>query len=930
MAMSVVGFFTGAYQNNSGAAFNLPAKSVTTGNSILVAVTGSYGSPPAVSDNLGNTYTKVAENSNPTGAYQYIYVARNITGGSCTITVDPFTGYTTAQAIEFSNLPYAVFVDVVKYQAGFGPVHNINSTSLANTSEILFGFGSTGSDDATTFTDQSTLFSNMQVIRNGTASDPNNLVSVLGYYVVTGPGSVSVVWQRDGSDSSYGGATMLSVSDQPLYTVVTKTQTGKANIRAVQTKNQTGKGNIRNNVTRNQVGVAKVVYTQQKTQTGKARLTRTMLKTQLGKASVLNAVQQSIPGKANVRTAAPAIQFGNARIQRVMPRTITGVARMQIPSVRAQTGKARMANKMSRPQFGTGRIAQKPLFPGKKFVYKIYSKTGAYIASLTDVPSDFSYSQEINSAGSQFVLSLPKQADDFGEGTLVTWGNEVKVYVYDQDTPSGKLLFDGYMSNYTPVYSPEGEHVDVTVLGYGATLDNFLIETGESTQITNASGSQFRGLGNSVGGRAVMAQSITSPAAEKVSAVELRVKCATGYAPRNLTMKIFAGNPSGQPMPVTSPLATVTKVIADDVETTYKFTFPSALSFANGAMWYWTLETDFWTGSGEPSPIQILSDTANPYAGGASYSIDTGGGPNFAAIATDDMWFKVYKTTGSTTAAYNSVDPSTILKSILDDYIAKGGKVSYDNTTIDMTGTTVSYTFNTNTTLEGVKKCLELAPQGWYFYIDQATNMVHFHQKVETPDYLFLIDKHIESISIKKSIENVVNAVVFTGGETGSGILFKRYVRQSSIDLYGYRVLRITDQRVTQEATALTMANTVLDTRSAPELSTTITIIDNAINPKIGYDLENILLGKMIALGGQGFGGQGTSLWDKMVWEVDYWDFDLANLSTLVLQITKLAYTGDKVTLNLSTVPPDVNKRMEDINRNLQATQTAYNPDTPA
>lgn len=137
------------------------------------------------------------------------------------------------------------------------------------------------------------------------------------------------------------------------------------------------------------------------------------------------------------------------------------------------------------------------------------------------------------------------------------------------------------------------------------------------------------------------------------------------------------------------------------------------------------------------------------------------------------------------------------------------------------------------------------------------------------------------------------------------------------------------DERVTVTATADTIANSILDNRSSPELSTVVEIIDNAVNPDKGFDLESIVLGKMIAIAGPGLSGEGASLWDKMEWDIDYWDYDISNLSSLVLQITKMAYTGDKVTLNLSTMPLDVNKRIEDINRNLQALQTANNPDAP-
>lgn len=297
-------------------------------------------------------------------------------------------------------------------------------------------------------------------------------------------------------------------------------------------------------------------------------------------------------------------------------------------------------------------------------------------------------------------------------------------------------------------------------------------------------------------------------------------------------------------------------------------------------------------------------------------------------LKMDEMYLE---DAGSTTLTYNSQDPSIILRDIMDKFAAAGGNIDYTTSTIPLTGTTVSYTFNTMTYWEAAKKCLELAPSGWYLYIDQANNVLYFQQRVDTADYLFLLDKHIEELIIEKTIENMVNTVYFRGGDPGTGILYKKYTRPGSITTFGTKAISMVDERVTVTATASTMANTVLDNRSGVELRTSITIIDNAIDRSKGYDLESIILGKMAALGGAGLGGgTGTSLWDKMQWDVDYWDYDLANLSTVVIQITKLRYNVDKVVLDLSTVPPDVNKRIEDINRNLEASRTADNPATPS
>jgi len=48
------------------------------------------------------------------------------------------------------------------------------------------------------------------------------------------------------------------------------------------------------------------------------------------------------------------------------------------------------------------------------------------------------------------------------------------------------------------------------------------------------------------------------------------------------------------------------------------------------------------------------------------------------------------------------------------------------------------------------------------------------------------------------------------------------------------------------------------------------------------------------------------------------------------MQIQKLEYKQDSVVIQASTIPLDVNKRIEDINRNLEVLATANNPTTPS
>ncbi len=315
--------------------------------------------------------------------------------------------------------------------------------------------------------------------------------------------------------------------------------------------------------------------------------------------------------------------------------------------------------------------------------------------------------------------------------------------------------------------------------------------------------------------------------------------------------------------------------------------------------------------------------SSNPYANGVMATLS---GAVWTQVSGSDLYFNTLSSDNATTVAYSSQDPGAIMRDIMDKYIAAGGTLSYDTSTIELTGTTVSYTFNTNTTLEGIKKCLELAPAGWYFYINQSTNMVHFHNKSGSLQRSFNLGSDIISISPKKTIENMINQIFFTGG--GSPVLFQKYQNATSIGLYGYKTLRYVDERVTVSATADTIANALLEQHNAPEIQLQFEIVDNNIASPGGYDLESIVLGEVAGI--RNTGGANSSLWDVMYWDVDYWDYNIRDIATALLQIVRIERKPGSAKIFCSTVPPDVNKRIEDINRNLEAAQTVNNPSTPS
>jgi hypothetical protein len=173
----------------------------------------------------------------------------------------------------------------------------------------------------------------------------------------------------------------------------------------------------------------------------------------------------------------------------------------------------------------------------------------------------------------------------------------------------------------------------------------------------------------------------------------------------------------------------------------------------------------------------------------------------------------------------------------------------------------------------------------------------------------------------------VINRIYFTGG--GDPPLFRRYNRAASTQNYGMHAVSKVDQRITLAATMDTIAENLLDANEDAEIRTTITIKDNSLDRENGYDIESIRIGQTLQVRNYQ-DASSASRWEVMDWDMGHWDFSVANLTETVMQIVALDYTPGLLTVTISSKPPHIAKRIEDINRNLMASLTNDNPSGPA
>lgn len=256
----------------------------------------------------------------------------------------------------------------------------------------------------------------------------------------------------------------------------------------------------------------------------------------------------------------------------------------------------------------------------------------------------------------------------------------------------------------------------------------------------------------------------------------------------------------------------------------------------------------------------------------------------------------------NTTVSYSSEDPSFIAKDLTDKFVSQssgyGTYTKREEGSISNTGTTVSYTFRANTYAEGLSKTVELMPSNWYYRVGLGDNTVYFRERASTPQHLFLLGKHIKSLELAGSILDSVNDVLFTGG--GDPAL---YIRRSEAPALRTRrrLVNLSDNRVTVLESAEIIAENQIGNANKQLYRTTVTILSEV------YDIESINIGDVV----------GFRNFDNYV-------------DGLTMQIVGRSYTPDAVTLQLESMPLSVNKRLEDLRRNLSVTENENAPNSPS
>ena len=317
-----------------------------------------------------------------------------------------------------------------------------------------------------------------------------------------------------------------------------------------------------------------------------------------------------------------------------------------------------------------------------------------------------------------------------------------------------------------------------------------------------------------------------------------------------------------------------------------------------------------------------------------SYIPTVRGGEEFIEVEFFSQYWdlnnKMLESSGDTEVTYTAQDPSNILKDLLDKYVALPGSVlTYNAGTVELTGNSATYTFNTSTYQQCIEKALELCPEEWYFRIG-PDDLVYWASKETDPTHYFTVGGDIMEYYPEKRFDNIINTIYFRGGDTGGEVyLYNKYTNSGSVSIYGTRAIKIVDERVIVAATAQSMANRILNDKNSAEIRVVLKIRDsNGEVGDLGYNIESIFPGQTCKI--LNATQKSDELWDEATWDVNFWDYSILNAAATQLQIMSVEWHADYAIIELSTRQPDISKRIEDVNNKLVDSQTDDNPATPS
>jgi len=180
--------------SNSSVAVAYP-RAQGAGNLNIVAVGwgDTTSSISSVTDSRGNSYTLAVGPTSNTGLQQSIYYAKNIAGGSNTVTVkfNQAASYPDVRILEYGGLDTSNPLDAKAAAAGSGTTANSGPAVTTSANELIFGAGTTG----TAFSAAGSGFVNRMINVYGNIAEDKTVTSSGSYNATATTSSAAWVMQ---------------------------------------------------------------------------------------------------------------------------------------------------------------------------------------------------------------------------------------------------------------------------------------------------------------------------------------------------------------------------------------------------------------------------------------------------------------------------------------------------------------------------------------------------------------------------------------------------------------------------------------------------------------------------------------------------------------------------------------------------------------
>lgn len=568
----------------------------------------------------------------------------------------------------------------------------------------------------------------------------------------------------------------------------------------------------------------------------------------------------------------------------------------------------------------------------RRHVYKVFLD-GQYLGMLQNVVSQFGYTQQINTPGTETNIDVSQSLDTAsepveplqdelgnsittedgqvittersteligvkGSGAIIASGNDVEIWEISDDHPNGVLVFSGYMSRWKGKIG-SGDNISIKVISEGIDTDDYIIGDNafvlEHASVYDGNAQFLARVGQVTPfGAYMFGQEYTFTPGFILSNHTLHlalgdVSQAIYPTVANITLNIYQGDPLGASTLVSSVTTAMTNVYPTFSD--ISMILPTPITIQDGVRYFFTVTADDY--------VMLGSRSSTTYP--RMYS---GNGTNLTSQFGVDMniAFGLYSGDILTDANYTDQDPGDMVRSAMDNsYSPQGGVVVYTVSSIDDAGVLVSHQFKMATLLDVIKQARNYAGGNFYWYVDPATRVLYFKATATTATHRFIKGRHVGDTEVSSNIEGIVNVVYFTGGPTAGVNLLKKFTDTNSLARNRINMQKMSNNRVTGATQAQVLAENLMDEHSEEDFLMVLKVLAST------YDIDSINPGDTVTVEGNG-------------------NF----IDHLVLQITSLHRARNFVELIVGELPIRADMLTQKLKNDIDDVQTLDNPDVPS